>query len=67
LKTVILKNGVGNPEGFIRKIAGDQERLYSRGGNALASYRSNVDFTYTNRGARIGSGDRLAGLVRERK
>lgn len=67
MKTVILKDGVGKTEGLIRKIAGDQERLYDRGGSALASYRSNVDFTYTNRGTRIGSGNRLAGLVREKK
>jgi hypothetical protein len=67
VKTVILKSGVGNPEGFIRKIAGDQQRLCSNGGKAMASYRSNVDFTYTNRGTRIGSGNRLACLVREKK
>jgi hypothetical protein len=66
VKTVILKNGAGNPEGLIRKIAGGQERLYDTAGNAMATYRPNVDFTYTNRGTRLGSGNRLPGLVREK-
>ena len=67
MKTVILKNGVGNPEGLIREIAGDQQRLCSNGGKALATYRSTVDVTYSNTGTRIGTGNRLAGLVRQKK
>jgi hypothetical protein len=62
-KTFILKDGTGNPQGLIRKIAGDQERLYDTSGNAIATYRPHVDFTYDNNGVRFGSGNRLAGLV----
>jgi len=63
MKTVILKDGAGNPQGVIRELAGDQERLYDRSGNAIATYRRNVNFTYDNNGVRFGSGNRLPGLV----
>jgi hypothetical protein len=63
MKTVIPKDGAGNPQGVFRKLAGDQERLYDRAGNAIATYRRNVNFTYDNNGMRFGSGNRLAGLV----
>jgi hypothetical protein len=65
MKTVILKDGAGNPQGVIRELAGDQERLYDRSGNAIATYRRNVNFTYDNNGVRFGSGNRLAGTVGE--
>ena len=65
MKTVILKDGAGNPQGVIREIAGGQERLYDRSGNAIATYRRNVDFTFDNNGVRFGSGNRLAGLVED--
>ena len=65
MKTVILKDGAGNPEGVIREIAGRKERLYNRSGNAIATYRRNVNFTYDNNGVRFGSGNRLAGLVED--
>jgi len=63
MKAVILKDGAGNPQGVIRKVAGGNERLYDRSGGSIATYRRNVDFTYDNNGARLGSGNRLAGLV----
>ena len=63
MKTVILKDAVGNPQGVIREVAGGNERLYDRAGNAIATYRRNVDFCYDNNGARFGSGNRLAGLI----
>jgi len=47
----------------IRELSGDQERLYDRSGNAIATYRRNVNFTYDNNGVRFGSGNRLPGLV----
>jgi len=49
----------------IRELSGDQERLYDRSGNAIATYRRNVNFTYDNNGVRFGSGNRLAGTVGE--
>jgi len=63
MKTIILKDGAGNPQGVIREVAGGNERLYDRSGASLATYRRDVDFTYDNNGARFGSGNRLAGLV----
>lgn len=43
MKTVILKDGAGNPQGVIREIAGGQKRLYDRAGNTIATYRRNVN------------------------
>jgi hypothetical protein len=63
MKTMILKDGVGNPQGVIREVAGGNQRLYDRSGASIATYRRNVDFTYDNNGRRFGSGNRLAGLV----
>jgi hypothetical protein len=65
MKTVILKDGAGNPQGVIRDLPGDQERLYDRSGSALATYRARSNFCYDNNGARFGSGNRLAGLVED--
>jgi hypothetical protein len=61
----ILKDGSGKPQGVIREIAGGQKRLYEPGGRSVATYRENVNFTYGNDGNRIGSGNRLAGLVND--
>lgn len=63
----ILKDGSGRPQGIIRQIAGGQERLSDIAGNAIATYRTRVNFTYDNGGRRIGSGNRLAGMVGEDK
>jgi hypothetical protein len=59
----ILKNGSGKPQGIIREIAGGQKRLYDPAGRSIATYRPNVNFTYGNDGVRIGSGNRLAGMI----
>ena len=59
----ILRDRNGKPQGVIREIAGGQQRLYDRTGNALASHRPHTDYTYDNNGSRIGSGNRLPGLV----
>ena len=59
----ILRDSNGKPQGVIREIAGGQQRLYDRAGNAIASYRPRTDYTYDNHGSRIGSGNRLPGLV----
>jgi hypothetical protein len=63
MKAVILKDGAGNPQGVIRELPGDQQRLCDRSGRSLATYRARVDFCYDNNGKRFGSGNRLAGLV----
>lgn len=58
----ILRDRNGKLQGVIREIAGHEQRLYDGTGNALATYRRN-GYTYDNEGVRIGSGNRLAGLV----
>lgn len=63
----ILKDKNGKPQGVIRGIAGDQERLYDTAGRAIATYRPRVNFTYDNGGNRIGSGNRLAGMAKNKK
>jgi len=63
----ILRDKYGKPQGTIREIAGGQERLYDRAGNAIATYHPNTNFTYDNNGARVGSGNRLPGLVEDDK
>jgi hypothetical protein len=59
----ILRDKHGKQQGTIREIAGGQERLYDRAGLTIATYRPETDYTYDNNGARIGSGNRLPGLV----
>ncbi len=63
----ILKDKNGKPQGVIRGIAGGEQRLYDTAGNAMATYRPRVNFTYDNGGRRIGSGNRLAGMVSTKK
>jgi hypothetical protein len=65
MKTVILKDWAGNPQGVLRELPGDQQRLSDRSGNSIATYRRRTNFTYDNNGSRIGSGNRLAGLVND--
>ena len=62
----ILRDRNGKLQGVIREIAGHEERLYDGAGNARATYRPN-GYTYDNAGARIGSGNRLAGMVDEQE
>jgi hypothetical protein len=59
----ILRGKYGKPQGVLREIAGGQERLYDIAGQAIATYHPNTNYTYDNSGARIGSGNRLPGLV----
>jgi len=63
----ILGDKHGKPQGTIREIAGDQERLYDRAGHTVATYRPNTNYTYDTNGTRIGSGNRLPGLVKNDK
>jgi hypothetical protein len=59
----ILKDRNGNPQGVIREGAGDMERLLDLGGKVVATYRPDNDWTYDNNGVRIGTGNRLAGII----
>jgi hypothetical protein len=59
----ILRDKNGRPQGVIREVAGGQERLYDRAGNAIATYSPRTNYTYDNNASRIGSGNRLPGLV----
>jgi hypothetical protein len=63
----ILKDKNGKIQGVIREIAGGQERLYDRAGNAIATYRPNTNYTYDRNASRIGSGNRLPGLVKDKE
>ncbi len=63
----ILKDKYGKPQGIIRGISGGEQRLYDTAGNAVATYRPRVNFTYDNGGTRIGSGNRLPGIARNKK
>ena len=44
MKTVILKDGAGNPQGVIREIAGGQERLYDRVRERHRHLQADVEF-----------------------
>ena len=59
----ILRDKSGNPQGVIREVTGGMERLLDLGGKVVATYRPDTDWTYDNNGARIGTGNRLAGMV----
>ena len=59
----ILRGKSGNPQGVIREVAGGMEPLLDLGGKVVATYRPDTDWTYDNNGARIGTGNRLAGMV----
>lgn len=59
----ILRDKSGNPQGVIRDVAGGMERLLSLGGRVVATYRPDTDWTYDKNGVRIGTGNRLAGMV----
>jgi hypothetical protein len=58
-----LKDRNGNPQRVIRQVAGGMERLLDLGGKVVATYRPDTDWTYDHNGVRIGTGNRLAGMV----
>jgi hypothetical protein len=63
LHMAILRDKSGNPQGVIREVAGGMERLLDLGGKIVATYRPDTDWTYDKNGVRIGTGNRLAGMV----
>ena len=59
----LIRDKHGRLTGVIREIAGGRERLYKPTGEAIADYSPRTNLTYDTDRRRIGSGDRLAGLV----
>jgi hypothetical protein len=59
----LIRDKHGRLTGVIREIAGGRERLYKPTGEAVADYSLETDLTYDTQRRRIGSGNRLAGLV----
>jgi len=59
----LIRDKHGRLTGVIRETAGGRERLYTPQGEAIADYSSVTGFTYDTAWRRIGSGNRLAGLV----
>jgi hypothetical protein len=59
----ILRDNTGRQQGLIRKLAGNRERLYSPAGKAIADYDPRTDATYDTDRRRIGTGNRLPGMV----
>ena len=59
----ILRDKTGRQQGVIREIAGGRERLYTPDGKAVADYDRKTDATYDTDRRRIGTGNRLPGMV----
>jgi hypothetical protein len=58
----LIRDKHGRLTGVVRKIAGGA-RLYTPQGEAVADYSPATELTYDTQRRRIGSGNRLAGLV----
>jgi hypothetical protein len=63
----LIRNKHGKLTGIIREIAGERERLYTPTGKAVADYDRVTRATYDTDRHRIGSGNRLAGMVNQDK
>lgn len=59
----LIRDKRGRLTGVIREVAGGRERLYTPQGEAVADYFPETGLTYDTDRRRIGSGNRLAGLV----
>ena len=59
----LIRDKHGRLTGVVREIAGGRERLYTPQGEAIADYSLVTGLTYDTDRRRIGSGNRLAGLV----
>jgi hypothetical protein len=59
----IIKDRTGRPEGIIRQMAGGREELLTNSGHPVAYYDPQTDATYKPGGYKIGSGNRLVGMV----
>lgn len=61
----ILRDKNGRQQGVIREMAGKRERLYTPAGKAVADYDGVTGATYDTDRRRIGTGNRLAGMVED--
>lgn len=59
----LIRDKHGRLTGVIREVAGGRERLYTPQGEAIADYSPVTGLTYDTDRRRIGSGNRLPGLV----
>ena len=59
----ILRDKNGRQQGVVRQIAGDRKRLCTPAGKPLADYDAKTDATYDTDRRRIGTGNRLPGMV----
>jgi len=59
----LIRDKHGKLTGIIRDLAGKKERLYTPTGTPIADYDQVTRATYDTDRRRIGSGNRLAGLV----
>lgn len=61
----LIRDKHGRLTGIIRELAGRRERLYTAAGKAIADHDQVTRATYDTDRRRIGSGNRLAGLVED--
>lgn len=61
----LIRDRHGILTGTIREIAGKRERLYTPAGKAVADYDAVTRATYDTDRHRIGTGNRLAGMVED--
>jgi len=59
----ILRDNTGRQQGVIREIAGERKRLYTPAGTTVADYDPATNATYDSNRRRIGTGNRLPGMV----
>jgi len=60
----LIRDARGRLTGVIREVSG-RERLYTPQGEVVADYSPATNLTYDPQHRKIGSGDRLAGLVND--
>lgn len=59
----LIRDRRGVLSGVVRNVSGERRRLYSPTGEVIADYDPITRATYDTDRRRIGTGDRLAGLV----
>ena len=61
----LIRDCRGVLTGIIREVAGGRRRLYTPTGEAISDHDPSPRATYDTDRRRLGTGDRLAGLVDE--
>ncbi len=59
----LIRDRHGVLTGIVREVAGGRRRLYKPTGEAIADYDPITRATYDTDRRRLGTGDRLAGMV----